>query len=266
MERYLLLIALVLYVVYLKLAPWLYRLTPEELASLKAKHQQKTKTGVIGGLLGMCFVLSIIGVSFAGGIYVGNGIYAVVKSKYWLAGNPLCLVEPTSYVIHLSVGWLIFIGVSLISLLVASCLHDDFREYLEICAAATGYRVVPVLLWTVVPWLLFTCVFLVLACDNFAAVFPNKVVLNGFWTVGSVAYRYEDVVAVEERSIRRTDNNRNVRNITAWDIKFADGRVWSTQSNIAVQVNPRQRQSHEDFARIISERSGRKIVKAADRR
>jgi hypothetical protein len=267
MEPYILLTALVLYLAYLKLAPWLYRLTPDERASLRAKHEQQSRKGALrDSLLGVLFVLSIVAVSFFGGIYVGNGVYKLVKSSYWLAGNPLCLVEPTWFVIHVTVGFLLFIALTLTAWVLAGCFHTDFQEYLEICAVASGYRVGPVLLWTIVPWVLLLCVFLVFACNNYAAAFPNRLELNGFWSLGGVSYAYEDVTAIEQMSIKHTDDQRKQRDIPAWKIQLSDGHTWSTQSNIAVEVNPQQLKSHEALARIVSERSGRPIVKVGDRK
>ena len=267
MEPYILLAALVLYLAYLKLAPWLYRLTPDERASLRAKHEQQSRKGALrDSLLGVLFVLSIIAVSFFGGVYIGNGLYRLVKSSYWLAGNPLCLVEPTRFVIHLMVGFLLFIALTLTAWVLAGCFHTDFQDYLEICAVASGYRVGPVLLWTVVPWVLFLCVFLVFACDNYAAAYPNRLELNGFWSLGGIAYAYDDVTSIEESTLKHTENQGKNREIPAWKIKFSDGGTWSTQSNIAVEVNPEQLKSHETLARIASERSGRPIVKVGDRK
>ncbi len=267
MEPYLLLFALVLYLTYLMLARWLYRLTPIEWATLRAKYQGRPrKGGWVGMLIGILIPLSIIAVSFFGGIYVGNALYRLVKSSYWLAGNPLCLVEPTWMVIHLTVGMLLFISLMLTAMVTMGVIHPDFNEFLEILAVASKYRVVPLFFWTFVPWALFCVTFLLFACDNYAAAFPTKIVVNGFWGLGGVAYAYDDVTSIEQSTLKHTDDQGKNREVPAWKIKFSDGGTWSTQSNIAVEVNPQQLKSHETLARIASERSGCPIVKVGDRK
>jgi hypothetical protein len=265
----LLIAALVISLVYVTLVDWLERLSPEEMASLQAKYQKGVRKNVLGGVthvtVGFVMVLSIIAVSLLfGGIYLGNQVYWGVKSHFWLAEKPLCLIEPSWFVIHLTVGFLTFIGLLVAGM--AACYfaqRNSFEEYLEFTALACGRRVVRWFCWTFIPVIVLLCTALLFACDNYAVALPSQIVINPFWGLGSTHYAYQDVVGIEQTSTTHKTEQGNQQQVPVWGIKFSDGHAWSTQSNIALEVNPIQLQSHESFVRIVSERSGRAVVKVA---
>jgi hypothetical protein len=269
MEPYLLLAALIIALVYLNLVRWIYRLSPEEHAALQAKYatslgKRTLVKGLLSVVVGVGLVLFIIGVSFWSGIYLGKRIHDVVKAEYWLSENALVVVEPSWFVIHITVGFVTFIGLILAGIVACSLVaRQSIHDYLELdgASAALGSKPVPVLIWTLTPTVMLLCALLVLACDNFATVSRERIVLNEFWGIGSVVHSHREVAAIERTVVKRNDEGKE-REIPIWKLTFSDGSEWSTQSKIAMEVNAVQLLAHENLARIVSERSGRPIVNA----
>lgn len=224
--------------------------TDDELAELEQEFGSPIKIEKVLGFTGYPLLL----IAFTGVWFFGLKSIA----EFWLQR------PDTVHLAALNAGYWIVPGMLLAfitgTMVVYSAwrlmLGSAFGRWMRYGSLVHRSNVLRTLILCLLSCAIVSAILIPLGLDCYVRATRQEIAINEFWQIGETKYGFDEI-----ESIRNISFDHDGRQIPAYEIKFGDGSMWSSQGWIK-EVNPSQTAKHRAIVEFVSERSGIEIRQA----